>query len=135
MKLSQRQLRRLIEAEVDRMRVPRGPNSRDDGERDLTEDDDIELAEHLREEVDPAIGDILTVARDLEHYIREIYDDMESSESGTEVGGRTVDALAAMQKITDNLIRHYSMLDKAARRPPATAGKGHFIGSRWVPED
>ena len=37
MHLTQQQLRRLIEAEVDTMRTPKGPNSRDDGDNDLQE--------------------------------------------------------------------------------------------------
>lgn len=32
MRLSHKELRHLIEAEVDKMRLPRGPNSRDDGD-------------------------------------------------------------------------------------------------------
>jgi hypothetical protein len=105
MKLSQKQLRKLVESVV------------------------------LQEEVDPMIGDILMAARDLDSYINQIYEDMESSESGADVGQKTVNALEHMQKIVDNLIRHYSLLDKNARRPPSTAGKGHFLGSRWVPEE
>lgn len=105
MKLSQKQVRKLIESVV------------------------------LQEEVDPMISDLLVTARDLEGYIGQIYEDMESSESGTEVGQKTVAALGAMQKIIDNLIRHYSSLDKSARRSDPTAGKGHFLGSRWIPEE
>jgi hypothetical protein len=51
----------------------------------------------------------LATARNLDHYLTEIYEDMESSESGTEVGERTVHALDAMQKIVDGIIRHETM--------------------------
>lgn len=99
MKLTQSQLRRLLEAEVDKMRLPRGPNTRDDSE-DLNEvDGELDSPQAM-----------LSTARDLEGYVNEIYDDMESSESGAEVGQKTVNALNRMQMIIDNMIRHYSML-------------------------
>lgn len=79
MRITQRQLRRIVEAEVDKMRLPKGPNSRDP-------DEDVnDLAEaRLHEEADPMIGDMLTVARDFDDYLYEIYDDLEQG-SGSEL--------------------------------------------------
>ena len=39
LRMTGKQLRQLIEAEVDRMRLPKGPNSRDDEELVLDEED------------------------------------------------------------------------------------------------
>ena len=58
MRLSQKQVRRLIEAEVDKMRVPAGPNSRDDGDEDFVE----ELPESVK-----------LSASDLRSIINEVY--------------------------------------------------------------
>ena len=90
----------------------------------------------ISEEVDPEIGTVLSEARDLEFYISEIYKDMESSESGAEVGQRTIIALDHLQKIVDNMIRRYSLRVKDATADEERRGqqKGHFLGSRWVPE-
>lgn len=53
MRLTRRHLRNLIEAEVDKMRLPRGPNSRDDAE-DKPLDESSDLVESvLNEEIDP----------------------------------------------------------------------------------
>ena len=39
LRMTGKQLRQLIEAEVDRMRLPKGPNSRDDAEFIIDEED------------------------------------------------------------------------------------------------
>lgn len=95
MKLTQRQVRRLIEAEVDTMRVPNGPNSRDDGDKDMTE---VELAEHLRErnerrllgeEYDP----VATFLTDQAHNLKAALDVLDREVQGS------ADAFEAMDTI------------------------------------
>lgn len=60
MKLTQRQVRRLIEAEVDKMRKPKGPNSRDDSGENLTEEFEQEdTAEDIAEQVGETFYELL----------------------------------------------------------------------------
>lgn len=105
------------------MRTPKGLNSRDDGDDDFIEKSPSSTVKEgrrrLHEEVDPMIGNMLTVARDFDHYLSEIYSDLdESSETGTVLTHRGVNALEAMQNRVDMLIRHLSMLDAGLRRMP-----------------
>lgn len=107
MRLSQRQLRRLIEAEVDKMRLPRGPNSRDDGDKDLTEED---LAEgRLNEEIDPVYDTIGGWAEKLGDALTAL--DTSLGETAGEATSDTYEAMDAISQVV------YKMLSYARMKP------------------
>ena len=106
MRLSQRQLRRLIEAEVDKMRLPRGPNSRDDGDKDLTEDDLVEG--RLNEEIDPMFDLMSNLASDLKVAI-----DMIEGGLGPDVNSDVYEGLDAVSKVMTKLRRYASQKPRA----------------------
>lgn len=89
MRLTQKQLRKLIESVV------------------------------LQEEVDPMISNMLTTARDFDHWLSEIYADLEeSSREGTRLTQRGINALEQLQRKVDLLIGHLSKLNAGMHRMP-----------------
>lgn len=94
MRLSQRQLRQLIESEVDKMRTPKGPNSRDDGDdKDLAEED---LAEgRLNKEIDPIYGIIGDWSNSLIDFVDHIDHDLMQND-----GRVTTKTYEALDKIS-----------------------------------
>lgn len=105
MRLTLRQLRQLLEAEADKMRLPRGPNSRDDGDKDLTEED---LAEaKLHEEIDPVYDTINGWSNRLSMIMGDIDDDLMQND-----GKATTKTYIALDGLNDVLMtmNRYSKL-------------------------
>lgn len=106
MRLSQRQLRRLIEAEVDKMRLPRGPNSRDDGDKDLTEEDDLTEG-RLNEEIDPVYDTINGWSNSLSIFMGAIDDDLMQNDG--KVTTKTYEALDAISALVMKMNKYSKM--------------------------
>lgn len=105
MKLSQRQVRRLIEAEVDKMRKPKGPNSRDDGDKDLTEEDIVEG--RLTEEVDPVYDTINAWSNSLSIFLGDVDDDLMQNDGKATT--KTYEALDAISDLMMEMNRYSKM--------------------------
>lgn len=110
MRLTQRQLRQLIESEVDKMRLPRGPNSRDDGDKDLTEDDDLSEG-RLHEEIDPVYDTINAWSNSLSIFLGAIDDDL--AQNGGKVTSDTYEALDAISDLMMKMNKYSKMKPKS----------------------
>ena len=133
MRLTQRQLRQLIESEVDKTRTPKGPNSRDDGDKELTEED---IAEgRLTEEIDPVYDDLLSMVGQLATNLDDLWQLNSGSPRGEDPKIRRYILMAFKTK--DKLEAKIASLKNQKVDSENSAGqqKGHYIGSRWVPED
>lgn len=79
------------------MRLPSGPNSRDDGDEDLTEDDLTEG--RLAEEIDPMFDLMSNLASDLKVSI----DMIDTALEGSNVSSEVYEALDAISKVMTKL--------------------------------
>lgn len=100
MRLTQRQLRHLIEAEADKMRLPKGPNSRDDGDDDFVEKKPTVEGRRLHEEVDPVYDTINGWSNSLSIFLGSVDDDLMQNN-----GKATTKTYEALDAISDLMMK------------------------------